>query len=58
MVSIPAREYFQRRTKPSAGGHARLLGNGVTAMLDLVFIATGAVFLYACVLYAYACDRL
>jgi hypothetical protein len=27
-------------------------------MLDLVFIATGAAFLFACVLYAYACDYL
>jgi len=27
-------------------------------MLDLVYIVIGAVFLGACVLYAYACDRL
>jgi len=27
-------------------------------MLDLAFIATGAAFLFVCVLYAYACDRL
>jgi hypothetical protein len=27
-------------------------------MLDLVYIATGAVFLYLCVLYAFACDHL
>ncbi len=27
-------------------------------MLDLTYIATGAVFLYICVLYAYACDHL
>jgi hypothetical protein len=27
-------------------------------MLDLIFIATGAVFLYVCVLYAFACDHL
>jgi len=27
-------------------------------MLDLVYILVGAVFLGACVLYAYACDRL
>jgi len=30
----------------------------LTAMLDLAFIATGAIFLFVCVLYAYACDRL
>jgi len=27
-------------------------------MLDLAFIATGAAFLFVCVLYAYACDHL
>jgi len=27
-------------------------------MLDLAYIVIGAVFLGACVLYAYACDRL
>jgi hypothetical protein len=31
---------------------------GGTRMLDLAFILIGAVFLGACVLYAYACDRL
>jgi hypothetical protein len=31
---------------------------GVFAMLDLIFVATGAAFLYLCVLYAFACDRL
>jgi hypothetical protein len=29
-----------------------------TAMLDLAYIATGAAFLFVCVLYAFACDRL
>jgi hypothetical protein len=28
------------------------------AMLDLIFLATGAAFLAVCVLYAFACDRL
>jgi len=32
--------------------------NGVHIMLDVAFIATGAVFLFACVLYAFACDHL
>jgi hypothetical protein len=27
-------------------------------MLDVVFIVVGAAFLYACVLYTYACDQL
>jgi len=27
-------------------------------MLDLIFLATGAAFLYVCVLYAFACDHL
>jgi hypothetical protein len=27
-------------------------------MTDLIYIATGAAFLYACVLYAFACDHL
>jgi len=27
-------------------------------MLDLAYILVGAVFLGACILYAYACDRL
>ena len=31
---------------------------GDTPMLDLVYILIGAVFLGACVLYAFACDRL
>jgi hypothetical protein len=31
---------------------------GDIPMLDLVYILIGAVFLGACVLYAYACDRL
>jgi hypothetical protein len=57
MVYIPCPDYFQRRTK-STDGHPRPPDNGVTAMLDLVFIATGAVFLYVCVLYAYTCDHL
>ena len=29
-----------------------------TAMLDLAFIATGAAFLFLCVLYSYACEHL
>jgi hypothetical protein len=58
MVSIPRPDYFLRRTESPFGGHPRPPGNGVSAMLDLVFIATGAVFLYACVLYAFACDHL
>ena len=32
--------------------------NGSMAMLDLIFLATGAAFLAVCVLYAFACDRL
>jgi len=31
---------------------------GACIMLDLIFVATGAAFLFVCVLYAYACDRL
>ena len=31
---------------------------GGTRMLDLAYILVGAVFLGACILYAYACDRL
>ncbi len=27
-------------------------------MFDLIYIATGAAFLYVCVLYAFACDQL
>jgi hypothetical protein len=30
----------------------------IATMLDLAFIATGAAFLIACVLYAYACEQL
>jgi hypothetical protein len=32
--------------------------NGASTMLDVIFIATGAAFLYVCVLYAFACDQL
>jgi hypothetical protein len=31
---------------------------GALTMLDLIYLATGAAFLYACVLYAFACDHL
>ncbi|HUB50253.1 MAG TPA: hypothetical protein VMB73_35225 [Acetobacteraceae bacterium] len=31
---------------------------GSIAMLDVIYLLIGAVFLGACVLYAYACDRL
>jgi hypothetical protein len=31
---------------------------GSIAMLDVIYLATGAAFLYACVLYAFACDHL
>jgi hypothetical protein len=31
---------------------------GASTMLDLIFVATGAAFLYICVLYAFACDHL
>ena len=31
---------------------------GALIMLDLMYLATGAAFLYACVLYALACDHL
>ena len=27
-------------------------------MLDLAFVATGAIFLFGCVLYTFACDHL
>jgi len=27
-------------------------------MLDVIYLATGAAFLYVCVLYAFACDHL
>ncbi len=32
--------------------------DGSIAMLDLLYILIGAVFLGGCVLYAYACDKL
>jgi hypothetical protein len=31
---------------------------GPTLMLDVIYLLLGAVFLSACVLYAYTCDRL
>jgi hypothetical protein len=31
---------------------------GAPTMLDIIFVATGAAFLYLCVLYAFACDHL
>jgi hypothetical protein len=31
---------------------------GAWSMLDLIYIATGAAFLFACALYAFACDHL
>jgi hypothetical protein len=31
---------------------------GAWNMLDVIYIVTGAAFLYACVLYAFACDHL
>jgi len=33
-------------------------GLGASAMLDIIYIATGAAFLMVCALYAFACDRL
>jgi hypothetical protein len=33
-------------------------GYGSIAMLDVIYLATGAAFLYVCVLYAFACDHL
>ena len=37
--------------------HPRMT-TGAIPMLDLGFLLIGAVFLGACILYAYACDRL
>ena len=37
---------------------ARSLSKGPNSMLDVIYLVIGAVFLGACVLYAYACDRL
>jgi len=31
---------------------------GALTMLDLIYLATGGAFLYACVLYGFACDHL
>jgi hypothetical protein len=31
---------------------------GALTMLDVIFVATGAAFLYVCVLYAFGCDHL
>ncbi len=58
MASILGAAYFQRRQEQSARGQVRPLANGVLAMFDLIYIVTGAVFLYVCVLYSYACDQL
>lgn len=33
-------------------------GHGVPPMLDLAYVATGAIFLFGCALYSFACDRL
>ncbi len=46
VLNHPPASAFARRYRESA------------SMLDLAFIAIGAVFLYVCVLYAYACDHL
>jgi hypothetical protein len=43
-----------RRAERKVGPHP----GRIAIMLDLVFIATGAAFLFACVLYAYACEQL
>ena len=31
---------------------------GSITMLDVIYLATGAAFLYVCVLYSFACDHL
>jgi len=51
------------RGRAPAGTPARVQAKpaapqGSIAMLDVIYLLIGAVFLGACVLYAYACDRL
>jgi hypothetical protein len=36
----------------------RAAAQGAWTMPDLIFVATGAAFLFVCVLYAFACDHL
>ena len=57
MASIAAWEY-QLASRTSVQPAADTAGKGGTDMLDLIYLATGAAFLYVCVLYAFACDNL
>jgi len=58
------RIYMARGTNLRAAQHALTHAGGVVAysgalaMLDVVFLVIGAVFLGGCVLYALACDHL
>jgi hypothetical protein len=58
MASIAARTYFPDRSEQLSGLLPAQRAKGALIMLDLIFVATGAAFLYVCVLYAFACDHL
>ena len=55
MAYIVPKPYFPDRAEQRFA-HAADQGN--TTMLDLIYLITGAACLYACVLYAFACDNL
>jgi hypothetical protein len=56
LYGVPATLGPQRNLRTDRG--TSRLTSGVSQMLDLLYITVGAAFLGACVLYAFACDRL
>jgi hypothetical protein len=58
MASIFFPTYLPAHAKRVLDRRFNRLPKGASIMLDLVFIATGGIFLLVCALYAYACDHL
>jgi hypothetical protein len=57
MASIANQPYLRRHAEHISPAKTAA-SNRSTDMLDLAFLVTGAAFLAACGLYAFACDRL
>jgi hypothetical protein len=49
---------MEKRACVLAAGPGGPTLKGTASMLDVIYLLIGAVFLGACVLYAYACDHL
>lgn len=56
-ISMPAGLTYVRCDMRDSRAALHCRAGGI-AMLDILYILIGAAFLAACVLYAYACDRL